>query len=189
MTCPNWNDLALRRASGDLDPADWRQALSHLDSCDDCRRPALASDPLLVFRHRRGSASGSESEAAAVAEMRRSVHAVVRSRSWKRPRRALSRSSARRLAAALALLAFLLFLGPDRVLGPSPSADRLAGPVAATPPDLPVGSPVSAELIDLLAETMPVSLVEDIDRPGARVYEMRRDNLSVVMIVDDTFDV
>jgi len=193
MSCPNWDDLARRRSTARREPAAWRQAIRHLDGCRSCRRQALESDSLLVFRLRSEASRKPLDEAAAAAEvdaMCRSVRAVVHSRQWESPRRRSRPSQAWRQAAAVGLLAFLLLvLGPGERAGSLPSAGLPDSSLALVEVDRSAGSTTDDELLDILTEALPVSLVEDVDRPGARVYEMRRDNLSLVMIVDRSFDV
>lgn len=190
MSCPNWDALARQRASTQREAAAWRQAVSHLDSCGVCRRQAVVSDPLLAFRGRLGDASERRPEAAEVADMCRSVRAVVRSREWETPQRPARRSSAWRQAAAVGLLAFLLLLlGPNGRVGPVPPTVVQVDPRTVQVSDRVPGTVSPIEILDHLTATLPLSLVENVDRPGARVYEMRRENLSLVMIIDRTLDV
>jgi len=190
MSCPNWDDLARQRATEQREPEAWRLAVRHLDSCGACRQQAVASDPLLVFRARSGAPSERYEDAAEVVEMCRSVKAVVRSRDWESPRQPARHSAAWRQAAAVGLLAFLLLLlGPNGRVGPLPSAVGGADSLSVQEADRVVGTTSATELLDHLTAALPLSLVENVDRPGARVYELRRENLSLVMIIDHTLDV
>jgi hypothetical protein len=156
---------------------EWREAVRHLDGCDACRAEALAADPLLAFRRvGREADEAPAAREASIRSMRDEVRAINRSRRLAARRSAHRR---RRIAAAAVLVGVLVALA---LLAPRNGI--LVRDAVVLDAALPVPAPSGP-----LAEPSPPSLVEDLDRPGARVYEMRRSGLSLAMIVDDTLDV
>lgn len=166
MTCPKWNDLARSRDAAEDDSA-WREALEHLDGCDACRPEALAADPTLVFRRLPAPVVTD----ADVAGMRERVALLRRARDLEAIESGPPRPSRGRLAARVA--AVLLVVGSLTTVD-FPSPDPVAAP--ARPRALPAA---------LAAE--PV--LEDADRPYDQVVEWTHDDLAVVVLVDDSFDV
>lgn len=166
MTCPAWEPLVAARESDlAVEPAGWREALAHAESCPGCRRRALALEPTLVFR-RLPSPAGGEVD---VAAMQAAVAALVRARRIERPEAAPRRAGWRRAAiAAAGLVALVLQAGPRP---PAAPADRAAA-VEAGAPSL-VAAPV----------------FEQLGGSDARVYQLPAEGYSVVMIVDSSFDV
>jgi hypothetical protein len=95
--------------------------------------------------------------------------------------------------AAAALAAAALSLGAGHGLHPAAPATPAIAALAGTGiagsilPGAPIPSP-SAGTPRFVSE--PVPMVEELNRPAARVYQMDGGkNLSVVMIVDERFDV
>ncbi len=87
----------------------------------------------------------------------------------------------RNLAAAALLTAMLLIPGhtpPTRHLPVSPF-DVASGSDG--------GNPSAADLF-LSTGTETASLIENLNRPDARIYQLTEDDLSVVMIVDESLD-
>lgn len=175
MSCPDWKALVRAREAGGDDPPGWRRSLEHLAGCESCRGEALEADPTLLFQHLPEVRVG----AGEVAAMRDAVATLVRARRLAAsvPAAPPARSSSRRWrrpAAAAALLAAALSLSPAI---PPPGN---AGQATAAFPELaatPRGS------------TAPThALVEELDLPDARVYQLAREDLSVVMIVDPSLD-
>ncbi|MDX1501014.1 MAG: hypothetical protein R3325_01540 [Thermoanaerobaculia bacterium] len=183
MSCPDWNDLTAHRYAPDgREPAGWEAALAHLDSCGRCRRRALAADPTLLFRH----AATSALPAGEVERIRVSVDALRRAGRLEAPERR-SRRNRRRygsVAAALVLAALALLAVGGRFDSP-PSAP--ATPVAAPPADAASMRFGDRRVAPLDLATPP--MVEAIDRPGARIYQLPQEDLSLVMIVDESLDV
>ena len=187
--CPDWRTLtAHRHAREALEPAGWPEALAHLDGCPACRRAALAADPTLAFRCLPGlPALPAESEAREIESMRQGVAALCAARRLEAPR---ERGAWKQWAAAAGLAAAALCLGsapglPHAPAVPAPSVPALAGArsAAAVVPLAPTPR--------FASEPVPMPpMVEELNRPAARVYQMDGGkNLSVVMIVDERFDV
>lgn len=169
MSCPEWSRVAARR---DDEPAGWAAALEHLDGCQRCRPEALKADPLLVFRrlpvtdlNPAAERSEAESMRLAVAAMRNAgrLESHHRFAGW------------RRWAAAAVLALASLALGRGRA-PQSTSAMTAAVAPAATQRSAP-------------ATAAEPAAIEGLNRPGARVYHMDGEGLSVFMIVDESLDV
>lgn len=173
MSCGEWVRLrpwVAARLERGADPAAESAAPDHLAECAECRRLAYALDPSLVFlklREPRGDASS----AAEIATMRERVAAMRAMRSPGEVRRGARAGGWRWAAAAL-------LLGAGLAQGDRPAA------VASLPLALAAGPAVT---VPTELELQPV--VEEIGRPEARVYQFAGDDLSVVMIVDETLDV
>jgi hypothetical protein len=171
VSCPEWSRVAARR---DDEPAGWAAALEHLDGCQRCRPEALKADPLLVFRrlpvtdlNPAAERSEAESMRLAVAAMRNAgrLESHHRFAGW------------RRWAAAAVLALASLALGRGRT--PQSTAD-IGGRTAAVAPAVQhAAAPAAAE----------PAAIEGLNRPGARVYHMDGEGLSVFMIVDESLDV
>ncbi len=196
--CPDWRGLAAHRNERAAEePAGWREALEHLDGCPACRQSAVEADPTLLFRRLPVLASEMSlgEEAAEVESMRQAV-AVMRTARRLEP--SPERAAWKRWVAAAALAAAALSLGAGHGLHPAsatptapapPAMAALAGTGIAGSilPGAPTPSP-SAVTPRFVSE--PVPMVEELNRPAARVYQMDGGkNLSVVMIVDERFDV
>lgn len=206
MTCRDgrtWRALLEHRFVEAAEPAEWSEALAHLDGCGSCRRIALAIDPSLVFQRLAepvaaavSAASVSEIEAmrAAVAGLRRASALGMSSPSSRssnqeaRPRRTLPRRLTAdvlvklgRLAAAAALLIALGAQIPVARRGGevSPAAGLAAMQVAgsALTPDLAGGAGGGS-----------LGVSGDVGRPQARVYEIAYRDMAVVMVVDKSLD-
>ncbi|MEZ5333296.1 MAG: hypothetical protein R2991_14925 [Thermoanaerobaculia bacterium] len=144
-------------------PSEVAEALAHLDVCPTCRARAVAVDPLLVFRGAR--ALPEPADAAAMVD---AVRAGRRLRSVER------RASARRSAGvAAALVAGALLLAPTALYRASEAPEPGAPEISVAPAAVPSDSP----------------LIENLDRPGARVYQWGSEAVSVVMVVDESLDV
>jgi hypothetical protein len=177
--CPDWRGLAAHRNErAAAEPAGWQSAVE--------------ADPTLLF-HRFHSLPGRAAErslgeeAAEVESMRQAVAAM---RTARRLEPSPERAAWKRWVAAAALAAAALSLGAGHGLHPAPApaapatpaAIALVGGVGMAAPALPPAVP------RFVSE--PVPMVEELNRPAARVYQMDGGkNLSVVMIVDERFDV
>lgn len=161
MTCPDWTGLARRfRQPGFAETGEWRDAVAHARGCADCRRRAVAIDPLLAFVGCRDL----EIDPAEVALVRRGTHDLRRLRALEA---AGSVGHARRAAIAVGLALAGVLLLPAVPGGPileTPSPERLAAP-AASP------------------------WIEHLDRPAARVYQWESPEVAVVLVVDESLDV
>jgi hypothetical protein len=185
--CPDWRALtAHRHDPRAVEPAGWPEALAHLDGCPDCRRAALAADPTLLFQRLRSAPTPETQETPETPEiiaMRQAVAALRAARRIEPPR---ERAGWKHWAAAAVLATAALSLGSapglhhtTPAVGNLGSASRKpVAPPAAVPPSIP----------RFAAEQVP--MVEELNRPAARVYQMDGGkNLSVVMIVDERLDV
>jgi hypothetical protein len=168
VNCPDWSRLAAERKR-DLssEPEGWGEAQAHFDSCGLCRKEALAADPLLVFRRLPAADLTPAAERLEVESMQQAVAAMrTAGRLEARGRFA----GWRRWAAAAVLAAASLAMGRDKAprLQAVPAAHAV--PAAAQP---------------------AVPVVEDLDRPGARLYQHLEegDDFPVAMIVDESLDV
>jgi hypothetical protein len=201
MSCPDWKTLAAWREDPRAgEPAGWGEALAHFDrGCAGCRRAALAADPTLVFRRLAApptpelspvqEASEVESMRRAVAAMRAAsrVEAVER---HGRPRRAIKALGWKRwaAAAALAMAALSMPSGPASAPGGHlRRAPLTASPAGILPAVFSTAGPEAAAFPPAVPDDLPT--LEGVDRPGARVYHMDGDGLSVTMIFDETMDV
>jgi len=189
-SCPDWRALAAHRIDAlgreTDEPAGWSEALAHLDGCPACRRAALEADPTLLFRRLpalpppvldltpAALAAEVETVRLAVAGMR-----TARRLAPPRERSLLRRSRHWGAAAGLAIAALSLGATPSL----RPSVHGIGGIAART-----VRLPAPPAAVRLVSERVP--MVEELNRPAARVYQMDGgENLSVVMIVDERLDV
>jgi hypothetical protein len=184
VTCPDWRSLvAARDAQPDADLPAWEDARRHAASCRRCRSAALAADPLLVFARLPERSVTAEQ----IGDMQAAVSALVRAgrvgQSAERAsasrhgvtegRSAVSRVS--RFAAALGVCSLLALSG----------APRRHAPVFGT---LAAGQSARGEAA--VEDGAPLdSALEELDRPGARIYELPQSDMAVVMIVDASLDV
>ncbi|MEA2694424.1 MAG: hypothetical protein QOJ16_3811 [Acidobacteriota bacterium] len=195
--CPDWRALTTHRNDGPgpgmEEPAGWPAALEHLDACPACRRTALEADPTLLFRRLPALSSemSASAEAAEVESMRHAVAAMRTARRLEPPRERAVWTAWKRWGAAAALAAAALSLGTGQVHRDVRLA--LKGAIAHSGIAFPV--PLAALAADA-SQAVPrfaseqVPMVEELNRPAARVYQMDGGkNLSVVMIVDERFDV
>lgn len=199
MSCPDWKALATWRETPQAEePAEWREALGHLDrGCAHCRRAALAADPTLVFRRLASVPEPTPAqEASDVEAMRRAVaamRAASRVEKVERHGRAARTISWKRWGSAAALAVVALSMPGDETRLHREPATRLVSMTSlATPAVLSAEGP---EAVVLPAAAFPVAATDDlptlegVNRPGARVYHMDGEGMSVVMIVDETLDV
>jgi hypothetical protein len=211
VSCPDWKTLAAWRDDPRAEePAEWQEALAHLDrGCVQCRRAAIAADPTLVFRRLAVvpavPTSSPAQEASDVEAMRRAVAAMrAASRVEASERRGRPARAARALkalswkrwgvAAALALAALSLPAGPGGRYSSDQSSDQAAQPhrqpVAVALPATPAKMMTAVSLetgVALLGDDLPT--LEGVDRPGARVYHMDGEGLTGTMIFDESLDV
>jgi hypothetical protein len=204
LPCPDWRALTAHRdatpATGE--PAGWWEALEHLDGCPACRRAALLADPTLLFRRLPALPApvlelSPAAEAAEVEAIRQAVAGMRTAQRLAPPRERTISSRYRRWGAAAALAVAALSLGSAHPLRPGAAANiadaanianiaNLSGLHGAAP--LGGRGIVPAVTPRLVSERVP--MVEELNRPAARVYQMDGgENLSVVMIVDERLDV
>ena len=170
MSCHDWRALLAHRFDPAVgEPDDWSEAEAHLEACESCRRKALAIDPTLAFR----SAATWEPEPGETAAIRQAVRTLRRASALETSEGKAggsTRHSGPRVAAAL----FALVLA----LHPSTTARNPMEPAPAAP---------GPRLVRVTGPAAPA--IEGVDRPDARVYEWGADDLSVVMVVDESMDV
>ena len=194
MSCPDWRRLAAHRRAapgtpGAEEPEAWPAALDHLDGCSDCRRRAVAEDPLLVFRRLPAVEAGPDS----VAAMRAGVAALRRAHRVEGGRAPADLDAGRlgrwwgRVAAAAVLAAALLAVAPaaERTRNAGNAAvevqARYGGPALGW---TPTGFLPAAFLDD---PGLPA--VDDIEHPTASVYHFDDEDVELVMVVDAGLDV
>ena len=195
MNCPDWCDLASRR---DEAPELWERALLHHDTCDRCRRDALAAEPTLLFRQMAAPELGRADIAAikqAVTTMRRTLPLAEAAEDSAaegvggRSRRAQRSKKVWLQAAVLAVILFgaALFQGglehEKNALDPASSAP----PAALVATTQAHGDPVALPpWNDLSLEELP--LVEDADPSYGSIVEVVGQDISFVLVVP-TLDV
>jgi hypothetical protein len=175
VTCPDWNRLLAHRLEGSAEPpADWPSAWAHLQACAACRATASRLDPTVAFR---GVAPWSPlaADIEAILSGVRTLRRADRLASTAEDRRRPKRTQARHRAVPAALFAVLLALLPGstarRGVDTAAPLQRQAPPLAA------------------LRVVPAAPALDGLDRPQARVYEWGGDDLSVVMVVDESLDV
>ena len=192
-TCPDWRALvAARDAEPAADLPAWAEARRHAAQCGRCREEALRADPLLLFsrlperRVMPGEIGDMQSAVAALVRAGRIAQGAQGAQGAQTAkggtRSALRAAGSRlfsvtRVAAALGVCSLLALSGAPR------SRPAGLGAFAAT------GSPQSGP--GAFAGEIPAldSIVEELDRPGARIYELPQSDMAVVMIVDASLDV
>jgi len=161
VSCPEWRRLAVLRED---EPEGWTLALEHFDRCPSCRPEALKADPLLLFRRLPVAELTPAEERSEVESMLLAVTAMRTAGRLESRRRF---AGWRRWAAAAVLAIASLALTRDRV-------PQLATATAAAPA--------------LPAAQEPLA-IEGLNRPGARVYQMNGEGLSVTWIVDESLEI
>ncbi len=178
MSCPNWRALA------PASPA-WDEAVAHFDGgCRLCRREALTAEPTLVFRQLRGVGPTVMSPAQEASEVDAVRQAVAAMRTASRVDSIEHRSRRlgwKRWAVAAALAAAALSIPADNAWR---HLEAQRQELASQPESMLRGGVVPAAYG---READPA--LSGTSRPGARVYHMDGDGMSVVMIVDESLDV
>jgi len=174
MSCPDWRSLTPASPS-------WDEAVTHFDGgCRLCRRAALTAEPTLVFRQLRGAgpvAMSPSQEASEVAAVRQAVAAM---RTAKRVDSRSRRAGWKRWAAAAALAAAALSIPADNAWRHFAAVRQ---ELASQSPSMLRGGVLPA------AYGGEAGTAQGTGRPGARMYHMDGDGMSVVMIVDESLDV
>jgi hypothetical protein len=181
MSCPDWRTLTPESPS-------WDAAVAHFDGgCRLCRRDALKAEPTLVFRQLRSGSPAAPvmsaaQEASEVDAVRQAVAAMRTASRVDSIEHRSRRFGWKRWAVAAALAAAALSIPADNAWRHL-DAQRLA--LASQPASQPATM--------LRGGVLPAAYGGEADpqmgRPGARVYHMDGDGMSVVMIVDESLDV
>jgi len=194
VSCPDWQALAAHRLEREArhaaEPEGWREALEHFDSCRSCRREAIAADPTLVFRRLAAPAPPAPmtvSRDLDDAEAMRQAVAAMRAARRVEPaeRRPGAFSGWRRWAAAAVLTAASLIAPSDKGGPVGRQADAAREEIFA----MPETAMTQAAMARTARESAGLPTVEGVSRPGARVYHMNGEGMSVVMVVDESLDI
>jgi hypothetical protein len=178
VSCPDWNALAAHRLERDgAEPTGWPAALEHFDSCRLCRRQALAADPTLVFRRLPAAESAPASVDVDVAAMCQAVAAL---RGASRLEASERRGGSWKRWAAAAALAIAALSMPGDV--------GRAGRARPAPDQAAIFRSGAAFASSSLGDAADVPLIDGVSEPGARVYHMDGEGMSVVMVIDESLD-
>ncbi len=193
--CPDWRALTdHRRDPRAAEPAGWDEALEHFDRCGRCRPAALAADPSLLFRRLReagpeSAGLGGDVDVATIAAIRQGVATLRAARRLDADHRR-SRSPWGRWAAAAALAIGTLSagsVGSNRTTGSEDAWRAEQGEIVL------LGK--AAAVADVVDDIQPVRgqvmrpVIEGLNRPDARLYQMQDGELSVAMIVDEGLEI
>jgi transcriptional regulator with XRE-family HTH domain len=183
MSCPDWRVLAGRRDEAvDREAADWSAAVAHFESgCTLCRRDALAADPILVFRRLRTAAEMSQAQEASEVDAVRQAVAAMRTASRVDSIESRNRAGWKRWVAAAGLIAAALSVTTDNAW----QRQGLPGQAAAGRR----GAVLPASYAGATGTGATELPTAEGGRPGARVYHMDGEGMSVVMIVDESLNV
>ncbi len=177
MSCPDWRRLLAEREraelEGDFEPAaGWREAVEHLAGCARCRMTALELDGSLLWLAQPPLDVGDEE----VDRIKANVRTLRRARRTERATGAASRRVGR--VAAAAAIVSLMILMPTHT-------SRQSEPTAGTP----TTASSAARVRSLAVRDAPAPMIEPLDLPLARIYQLGAEDLSVVMVVDESIDV
>lgn len=180
MSCPDWRGLLAERAGaeleGDFEPTGaWRSAVAHLAGCVRCRMTVLDLDASLLFL----AQPPLEVTDDEVDRIKTGVATLLRARRTERAAGAVRRRAAR--VAAAAAVVSLMILVPTHTARQPPPVPSTAGTRApdSRPPAARGTGPRDA----------PAPLIEPLDLPLARIYQLGGEDLSIVMVVDESIDV
>jgi len=191
--CPNWRQLVNDR--DDQPPtasseARWQSALAHRNGCQKCAAAALEADPLLAFQGLGGFELTAAEEQREIEETRRVVAAMrtgqrlTNAKPATRLRAAARAAHARDWGVAAMLTLALLGVGTGRLTRTTPPVPSATHPLVTT------GTPTALIAVPARLPFQPgMTTVEGLDHPKARVYQLRGDHMSVVMIVDEKLNV
>ncbi len=179
MSCPDWRRLLLDRdralAEADFESSpDWRGAVDHLAGCGRCRAAAVELDPSMLFV----AQPPLEVDDDEIERIKTNVRTLRRARETERTAGELRRRIGR--AAAAAAIIALAFLLPQQSFRQPETASTQLEPAAET------SSPPAGRLT--LVDG-PAPMIEPLDLPLARIYQLGEEDLSVIMVVDESIDV
>lgn len=155
-----------------------QEVVEHLRACSSCRQAAIEEDPTLVF----GLLQPQPIEERQISELQSAVRTLRRSRAIDASNGPRARVSSR-VAFLAASLLFALALLP--LAGERPH-ESLRGPsLDVVSESLPRARPDWRQWVE---DAAAPPVIEDLNRPEARIYQLTEDDLAVVMIVDETLD-
>lgn len=178
MSCRRWRTAMANGGLERLSPAEYRREMEHLAGCPSCRAGAADLDPTILLAALPPIQVADEE----VEQVQQTVRALRRVRALEE-RWTLS---ARRVGGAAALAALLLaslLVSPQRRLPDSAAELPFAGAVGIGSGLIRLGGSRPADA----AETAP-AVVRNPSGPAARIYQRTRDDLVIVVIVDETLD-
>jgi len=179
VSCPDWSRLAAARTEEGAEPESWAEAVAHFDACSLCRKEALKADPLLVFRRMPAADLTAAEERLEVESMQQAVAAMRTARRLEARSEARGRFAGWRRWAAAAVLA-VVSLSVGRSIEPNKSP-RLAEATQTQPASVAPASAAST------VSAPSAQLLDGINRPEARVYQLDSDDMSTVMVIDESF--
>lgn len=182
MSCPDWRALAAHRSDLDgIEPAEWQEALAHLESCRVCWSEALVADPSLLFRRLPEPMAEDIEDIwdVEIVSVQNAVAAMrTASRLEKAPRRGVLGRSWKEWAAAAALVVAVGF-GSWFQLGRPQEEGGVEVSLAPAPRSLPLAVPAAGR-------------IEALDRSYNQVKQLggtSSDDLSITMFYDPSLDV
>ena len=178
MNCSTLDRTLSLRDEDRLPSAELHELDEHLSACTACRTAAERRDPTLVFRTLRTAPAPALDTEAMLAGIRQGI-AI---RETERRTRFGHRSAVSPVFLRLAAAGVLLAVGATTWRAIPRRAVDLAAVRSAAPMPHPAAiAPAARVSIDRAG-------IEELDRTGARVYDLQNEDLQVVMIVDDGMD-
>ena len=153
-----------------------KELIDHLRACSSCRRTAINEEPTLAF----SLFEAEPVDAGQIAEIQKSVRTLRRSRTIERGDRPGLNESGKALLVAVSLLFVLTLLPLTSGRLPEESSEPQVGVVS--------GQRSRVEWQQWNDDRTATPVIEDLNRPEARVYQRTEEDLAVVMIVDETLD-
>ena len=158
------------------DGATRQELIDHLRACSSCRRTTVDEDPTLAFSLLEGEPVDTDR----IAEIQKSVRTLRRSRAIERGNLPRLNESGKAFLVAASLL-FVLTLLP--LTGGRPGEEGSEPKVGVVS-----NQQSRAEWQRWNDDGTAKPVIEDLNRPEARVYQRTEEDLAVVMIVDETLD-
>ena len=160
----------------DLDRERRGELVEHLRSCSSCRRAAVDEDPTLVF----SLLEPEPVDRGQIVEIQASVRTLRRSMAVEKGNRSGPIEAGKAVLVAASLLFALALLQATGGRTHEESAEPKEGVVSE-----------ERSLYDWQKwddDRSATPFLENLNRPGARVYQRTEEDLAVVMIVDETLD-
>jgi hypothetical protein len=153
-----------------------QELVDHLRACSSCRREAVDEDPTLAF----SLLEAEPVDAGRIAEIQKSVRTLRRSRAIERSDKPPLNERGRAFLVAASLLFVLTLLPLTNGRSPEESQEPKVGVVS--------NQQSRADWQQWNDDGTVTPVIEDLNRPEARVYQRTEEDLAVVMIVDETLD-